>query len=189
MPLTRHAIYQRKIRAQQLQERPDEYREECAEHARQWRQRNKEHIRAYMKEYFYAWRSNPVNAYCHRARTLLSSLRYHLRTSGGTARLHARNKRIYQALQDAGWDYSDKSQVLNHIVSIKILVDFCNDLPFDVIYDVDNLEVVSRQENNSVSTRTVNDYIIATAKKLEQKYPEYLNGLTKYVETLRGKTI
>lgn len=185
-PVMSTFLEQRKYRKEQLTKNPEQFRARCAAISQKHRDKNKKHNRAYMNAYLKKWREDPINNRSHKARTALSSIKLHYKKYGHT-NFGDRNKKIFDNLTKIGWSVDIPSNIcLNHKCSLVWLFTFNINLPFDICYDVDNIELVSRISNNMVWKRQVTDEVIVVAKILEKKYPEQLKGFGKYMKSKKG---
>lgn len=164
------------------------YRAKEAATQKEFRAANREHSRNYMKNYFKNWLAIPLNMKCHRARTVLSSLKESMRNSNGAIKFREENSIIYKNLLSIGWScWLDKSLCVNHKVSLYHIFNFNIDVPTSVAYDLDNLEIISRVDNSSLAKRMITKETIMIAKKMEKKY-SCLKGLCKYLKAHIGET-
>jgi len=171
-------LAQRKYRA----EHPVKYRNMWKNSARKYRESHKEENREYMSNYFKEWRSDPINAKCHWTRCLVGYMRRQ-NLKGASSKYDWIADNLYQV----GWSENmDKSLCINHICSLHYLFSFCINLPLEIVYNVNNIEVVTKIENNKAKNRTVTERTLRAARKLEKKYPIDLKGFEEYLTKYKG---
>lgn len=159
---------------------PVKFREMNKRHQSTYRQKHLESHREYMREYIREWYQR--NKVIHSLRNITGNL--------ADSMMRGRNRRekyeeLERRLTSIGWEPRNPDKELNHIVSIKILVEFgCID--WKIVYDTMNLEVVDVAENHSYAARVVSHRQLEIAKSLECKYPEQLKGFAKHIKKLMG---
>lgn len=154
-----------------------------------WVKRNPEKAKKYMSAYFKEWLKDPINNKSHGIRTRISCLKHYLKTHPKCV-LKENNKVLYENLKKIGWTiHIPKNKVVNHIISVKLLLEFNFDLDMDIISNYHNLEICDKTINSRAVKRTINKKIIAVAHRMEKEFPEQLKGLGKHIESLEGATI
>ena len=124
-------------------------------------------------------------------RNITSNIRAGILKTGGKVTFEKTYKAIYDNLLAIGWDIhmNPKEEVVNHKVSIKIIYEFSPSLPRECYYDIDNIEIVKRGQNNSAEKRIITEDTMKVASKLEAKYPHWLRGLTAHLLKMRGDLV
>lgn len=151
--------------------------------------RAKDSWKKYFSEYFKEWIKNPINYKCHRTRTMIANIKTCLKRNCNH-QFREKYTQILENLLTIGWNCDlPIDKCLNHKVSLNILFTFNVDLPYEVVSSVENLEITDKLKNNSVIKRKVTLKTVATAKRLEKKFPEYLTGLSAYVSSRVGEII
>jgi len=140
------------------------------------------YFNAYYREYY------KRNKEVLRIRTTTSNIRQSLKAG---FKLETVYSNIYENLKKIGWtpELDPKKTVLNHKLSIKLIFDFNPELPRECYFDVDNLELVNKGENNSAAKRVITEETLKVASILEAKYPHWLRGLTGYIMSMRGDLV
>lgn len=164
-------------------------REIDRKHRRRWVKRNPEAAKEYMKNYFKEWLKNPINNKSHGIRTRISSLRSQLRDFPD-CELRESNQILYENLLKIGWRLDmPKEKVVNHICSLKILLEFKFDLPMYILSSYLNMEICDKSTNSRAVKRKINKKILKTAERLEREFPSELEGFSSHLKTLEGQVV
>lgn len=175
-----HRDYNKKYRNTQD---PILKRERNRESSRKYREENREKWNEYLSKYWKKYYQE--NKEIHAIRNKTGAIKQGLLVG---AKFAYENRCILSNLRAVGWSENlPDTKCIGHRISIYWFVKFCRNIPAIVVYDVDNIEVIDRVENNSASKREVNDASLVLASKLERKYKKELKGFTSFLSKYKGK--
>ena len=182
--------YMRQYKADLREEDINKAREMDRTNRRKWVRKNPEEAKAYMKDYYKKWLNEGHNRKIHIFRTRVACLKHQLNKFPG-CKLKETNKLLLENLLKIGWRKDQPpSKVVNHIISVKILVEFTQGkISMTEVFNWRNLEVCSKEINSRSIKRQVNKKMIKVAAALEKEFPVTLNGLESHLKTLEGQVI
>ena len=175
-----HSEYMRNYRKT---EDPIKKRNKNREGSRQYREDHKDAWYDYFNPYFKKWYQE--NKEIHFLRNKTSNIKVGV-VKG--AKFGYENSCILSNLKAVGWSESlPEDKCLNHKISIYWFVKYNKKIASLIVYDVMNIEVITKEENNSAGKREVTDASIKLASKLESKYPVELKGFTAFLNEHKGE--
>lgn len=155
-------------------------REENTRKCREYRNRNREAVRIYQKDYQRRWLADPINSRVHHLRVLANCIAKQMQK---TSRKYPFSPETGLAIIKLYGQRQNRDDCIDHIVPIRSFVEFNIETPVDVIFNPFNLEIVTRAENTSRGKTAITPRQIDVAQKLELMYPEHLHGFTEWLQS------
>jgi len=162
---------------------PIKKREQNRKGSQQYRDSHRQEWNEYFSGYFKQWYRK--NKRIHFLRSKTANIKVGLLAG---AKFGYENAMILANLKEIGWSETlDETKCLNHKISIWWFVKFNKAISALTVYDVSNIEIVTKEQNNSAKCREVNDASLVLASQLEKKYPNELKGFTVFLAKHKGE--
>lgn len=157
---------------------PIKARQQNVKHVNTWKAKNMEVYHQRQREYQQKFLKDPINKRGTQLRAMLRTAVLGFDESRVDSRFHQTAKMIIEAKQ--------KDPTLNvcHIVAIRHFITFNKKIPAYVIHDTRNIEMKSKEINSS-RRNFIDDRVLATAKRLENTYPDELEGFVEYLKKIQ----
>jgi hypothetical protein len=159
---------------------------------RRFRKENPEKVREYNREYMAKYRVGKYKLANDARQFVGQSWRRGLKTPSEHQRQKVFEKYGMSFEEMNNWliahDYNGKTNEVNHIVSLKVIIDFLVEnkrevkLPLLIIFE--NMEVLQTIKNKKNWCRVLNKKQITVAKTLEKMFPIEFEGLEKHIQKL-----